>query len=322
MSTLSIVIPTYCGSETVPGLLLGLSTQPFPPDLQVVLVDDGSPDRSADAIEAWLSASELALNDVTLVQLARNFGEHNAVMAGLSLATGDLVITMDDDLQHRPEDAVALFEFLRENGAVDVVFAELVDKQHARWRNLGSRFNGWLVGRLIGKPRGLKLSTFRCIRRRLVDDILDYPGPFPYVDGLILERTHRVANLPVVHLRRQHGRSGYSARRLLALFLSVATGFSVVPLRLSLGAGGILGLSGIGMAVFALGNWVVRGEVAGWTSIFVAISLLSGIQLLLLGLVGEYVGRILMTANRRPQHAIRQVQRFPIAVRTEGSARD
>ncbi len=148
------------------------------------------------------------------------------------------------------------------------------------------------------------------MRRRIVDEVVSYRGPFPYVDGLILQLTNRVIGLPVAHSPRAAGRSGYGFRRLLGLFLSVATGFSVLPLRLSLLAGVVMGASGLGLAGFAIWNYAVTGSVAGWTSIFVVVSLLSGFQLLMLGLVGEYVGRVLLTVSGRPQHSVRSVESF------------
>lgn len=305
--SLSIVIPTYRGWKTVPLLLEQLWSEPFPDDTEVVLVDDGSEDGSADLILTWLNSRTVARGTLIYLELSRNFGEHNAVMAGLSAARGALVMTLDDDLQHEPEDALRLFEVLRDLPGTDVVYGQLMVKRHAVWRNMGSRATDWLLGRLVGKPLGVRLSTFRCLRRRVVDEILSYEGPFPYVDGLLLQRTNRVIGVGVTHAARRNGTSGYGLRRLLRLFLNVATGFSVVPLRLSLAAGSVLGLAGFLMAGFAIATYFVSGDVAGWTSIFVAITLLSGFQLLMLGLVGEYVGRVLLTVSGRPQHSVRSL---------------
>lgn len=310
MPTLSIVIPTYRGSATVPRLLEGIWAQPFPNDLEVVIVDDGSPDESAGHIEAWLESHSPPIGTLRFIELARNFGEHNAVMAGLLEARGDLVLTMDDDMQHRPEDAFALFRRLECDALLDVVYGQLVDKQHAAWRNIGSRASDRLLGWLVGKPRDVRLSTFRCLRRRVVNELLRYAGPFPYIDGLVLQQTSRIAGHPVDHLPRVQGRSGYRFGSLARLFLTVATGFSVQPLRLSLLAGILLGASGFVMGAYAVVYWFLSGTVSGWTSVFVAVTLLSGAQLLMIGFVGEYVGRILLTVNGRPQHARRSLREF------------
>lgn len=310
VTSLSVVIPTYRGGATVPGLLESIWAQPFPDDFEVIIVDDGSPDASADHIAAWLDSHPPARGGVRFIELARNFGEHNAVMAGLAEADGDLVITMDDDLQHRPEDALALFRRLEGDPGLDVVYGQLVAKQHAAWRNVGSGATDRLLGWLVGKPRDVRLSTFRCLRRRIVDEVLRYSGPFPYIDGLLLQQTGRVAGHPVDHVPRTQGRSGYSLRSLLRLFLTVATGFSVQPLRFSLFAGVLLGSSGVVMSAYAVADWFLSGTVPGWTSVFVAVTLLSGFQLLMIGVLGEYVGRILLTVNGRPQNARRSVREF------------
>lgn len=303
--SLSIVVPTFRGQATVPHLLEQLWSESFPADVEIVLVDDGSEDGSADHIRTWLNTHDVARGTLIYIELARNFGEHNAVMAGLSAARGDLVLTLDDDLQHRPQDALRLFEALRDLPHIDIAYGQLIRKRHAAWRNVGSRATDWILGRLVGKPTGVRLSTFRCVRQRVVDEILRYEGPFPFVDGLLLQRTNRIVGVAVTHAERTSGSSGYGLPQLLRLFLNVATGFSVVPLRLSLAAGSALGLAGFLMAGYALGTYFVSGEVAGWTSIFVAVTLLSGFQLLMLGLVGEYVGRVLLTVSGRPQHSIR-----------------
>jgi glycosyltransferase involved in cell wall biosynthesis len=308
LTDLSIVIPTYRGSQSVPRLLEGLWAQPFPSDLEVIIVDDGSGVDEVRSLSDWMDQHPPRAGTVSLVELARNFGEHNAVMAGLERAQGDAVITMDDDLQHRPEDALRLYLTLAADAQVDVVYGQLVAKKHAAWRNIGSRFTDALLDRLVGKPSGVRLSTFRCIRGEVVRELVRYRGPFPYVDGLIIQRTNRITGLPVTHLARESGRSGYDLRRLISLFLSVATGFSVMPLRLILVLGSVVGASGLGAAAYAMIEWIRWGTIPGWTSIFVAVTLLSSVQLLMLGLVGEYLGRVLLTVNGRPQHAVRSVK--------------
>jgi undecaprenyl-phosphate 4-deoxy-4-formamido-L-arabinose transferase len=245
---------------------------------------------------------------ITLVALSRNYGEHNAVMAGLRHATGGHVITMDDDLQNPPEEVERLLAYAQQSGR-EVVYTYYDEKQHAVWRNLGSRFTNWVAGFVLDKPKGFYLSTFRCISAFVVREVARYDGPYPYVDGLILQVTQDIGRLRVRHLPRAVGRSNYTLRRLLRLWLNMFVNFSVMPLRLSTLAGFALSLVGALGGVAAMAEALVSRTPPGWASLFSALLLLSGVQLVILGLVGEYLGRLYLTANRRPQSTVRSVTR-------------
>jgi len=300
---LSIVIPVYNGAGSVGELVAALEELRIAGGHEIVLVNDGSPDDSLAVCRALV---EQARVPITLVDLSRNYGEHNAVMAGLRHARGAHIITMDDDLQNPPEEVERLLSFAQDSGH-EVVYTYYDEKQHAAWRNLGSRFTNWVAGFVLDKPKGFYLSSFRCISAFVAGEITRYEGPFPYVDGLILQVTQDIDRLLVRHLPRAEGRSNYTMRRLLRLWLSMFVNFSVMPLRLSTLTGFALSLIGAVGSIVAITEALFFSPPAGWASLMAAVLLLSGVQLVILGLIGEYLGRLYLTANRKPQSIVRSV---------------
>jgi glycosyltransferase involved in cell wall biosynthesis len=301
---LSIVIPVYRGAATIGRLVAELSRLKPDGGLEIVLVNDGSPDESGPVCEALLPDATVP---VTYIEHARNYGEHNAVMTGLRHVRGDYVITMDDDLQNPPEEVVRLYDHAR-TGRWDVVYTRYAVKQHAGWRNLGSRFANAVADRLLDKPRGLYLSSFRCMSALVVHAVTRYGGPYPYIDGLIMQITQRIDSIEVRHLPRAEGRSNYTLRRLVRLWLNLATSFSLAPLRLAIFAGiGMATLGMIGAVATIAEALIVRDTPSGWASTMVVILLVGGVQSMILGVMGEYVGRTFLSANGKPQGTIRRI---------------
>ena len=302
---LSIVVPVYNGAKSVGQLVDALATLEIPGGHEIVLVNDCSPDNS---LEVCLALSRRRDIPVTVVDLARNFGEHNAVMAGLAHARGDYVITMDDDLQNPPGEVARLHAFARDHGH-DVVYTYYAAKQHAAWRNLGSRFTNWCADYLLDKPKGLYLSSFRCISAFAAGKVIAYAGPFPYVDGLILQVTQRIGRLQVEHLPRMEGRSSYTFRRLVRLWLNMFLNFSVWPLRASTMVGMLMAGLGVLGFLIVLIEALTGGTPEGWASLMAAVLLVAGVQMMMLGMIGEYLGRLYLTMNRKPQYVVREMTR-------------
>jgi undecaprenyl-phosphate 4-deoxy-4-formamido-L-arabinose transferase len=304
---LSVVIPVYNGARTIGVLVDALAGLKILGGHEVVLVNDGSPDDSEVVCRALAKRTDIP---VTFVNLSRNFGEHSAVMAGLSYARGDYVITMDDDLQNPPEEVARLVEYTKSR-QLDVVYTYYAIKQHAWWRNLGSRFANWAANLVLEKPKDLYLCSFRCISAFVVENVLRYQGPYPYIDGLILQVTRNVGELQVHHMARAEGVSNYTMRRLIRLWLNMFVNFSVIPLRFSTLLGFITSILGVIWAIVITIQAISNRPAEGWASLMVAVLLLSGLQLMLLGIVGEYLGRVFLTANRKPQFIVRDATRSP-----------
>ena len=316
---LSIVIPVYDAARSIAELVHALEDLRIEGGHEIILVNDGSPDDSLDVCCALVDRASVP---ITLIKLARNFGEHNAVMAGLRHASGAHVITMDDDLQNPPEEVERLLVFAQGSGK-EVIYTFYDDKQHPIWRNLGSRFANRVADFVLEKPRGLYLSSFRCMSAFVVREITRYEGPFPYVDGLILQVTHDIDRLMVRHLPRAAGGSNYTLRRLLRLWASMFVNFSVMPLRVSTITGFVLSGMGALAGVMVIAEALTSSPPAGWASLMAAVLLLSGVQLVILGIVGEYLGRLYLTANRKPQSVVKTVRRGEptIAVANRGPLR-
>ena len=304
---LSIVVPVYNGAGTVGELVGALRALDIPGGLEIVLVVDGSPDNSLDVCKKLAAAPG---PPVTVLSLSRNYGEHNAVMAGLSRARGAYTITMDDDLQNPPGEVKRLFEYARD-GRYDAVYTYYGEKKHAAWRNLGSRFTNWCADRLIDKPRGLYLSSFRCLSAFVCEHIVaTYEGPYPYVDGLIFQVTQNVGRLQVRHLPRIEGRSNYTLARLFRLWLSMFSNFSVIPLRFATLFGIAFGTLGALAAIIVIVEAIsAQRAPQGWASLMVAVLVLAGVQLVVVGLIGEYLGRMFLAVNRNPHYVVREVFR-------------
>jgi undecaprenyl-phosphate 4-deoxy-4-formamido-L-arabinose transferase len=302
---LSIVVPVYNGASSVPELVELLARLEVPGGHEIVLVNDGSQDNSLAVCRGLCRATDSA---VTVVNLSRNYGEHNAVMAGYSHARGAYIVNVDDDLQNPPSEIVRLYRHCKDND-FDVVYGYFAKKRHSLWRNLGSRFTNFCADLFLDKPKGLYLSSFRCINAFTAASILAHTGPFPYIDGLILQVSQNLGRLEVLHQPRSEGRSNYTVRRLVLLYFSMLLNSSVAPLRIGTAAG--MAMASVGMLGFVeVFIEVLHGKTPqGWASLMAATLVLSGVQLVMLGLLGEYLGRLFLTVNRKPQFIVRDVER-------------
>lgn len=300
----SIVIPVYNGEQSIGRLtdeLVSVLTALY--DLEIVLVNDNSPDNSEAVCEGLFKKYP---GIVCFFSLAKNVGEHNAVMAGLNQATGDYMVIMDDDFQNPITEVVKLVNYATQNDC-DVTYTYYKKKKHSFFRNLGSRFNDKVANVMLKKPKNLYLSSFKLLNRFIVDEIIKYDLPYPYIDGLILRTTDKIAKLEVEHRERAAGRSGYTLTKLVRLWLNMFTSFSILPLRVSAVIGLIFSLLGLGLGVFTVIEKLANPDLPiGYAATFVIISIFAGIQLLSLGMIGEYVGRIFMSFNKKPQYTIRK----------------
>ncbi len=301
--SLSIVIPVYNSGDTIASLVEQLANLPIEGGHELILVNDGSKDNTAEVCEALVPNATFP---VRFINLSRNFGEHNAVMAGLRYARGEYVITMDDDLQNPPSEVVKLFKYAREQKK-DVIYTYYKQKQHSAWRNFGSWLTNQVADILLDKPKNLYLCSFRCMNSFLVQQICQYEGPFPYVDGLILQVTQSIGQLEVAHSPRQQGQSSYNLRKLVRLWLNMFLNFSVIPLRLSTAVGFLFSAVGFLGTLYVVVDHFIEGAPLGWSSLMFTLLLFSGVQLLILGIAGEYIGRLYLTSNKRPQFVVRNI---------------
>ena len=303
---LSFVIPLYNSAETIGAVVTAIDGLTVEGGHEIVLVNDGSADATGDVCRALLKTTRVP---VTYVEHARNYGEHNAVLTGWRHARGAHLVNLDDDGQNPPAEAVRLWQQAKDTG-LDVVYGHYAVKQHSLWRNFGSWMTNRMTNWALEKPPGFYLSSFRCVTAFVAREVARHTRPYPYIDGLILQVTQRIGSIEVTHEERKAGVSGYTLRRLIRLWLSAWVNFSVVPLRVATALGLVMALAGlVGF------GWVVwlritnAGPSFGWGSLMAALLVFSGTQLVLLGLIGEYIGRTFLTVNQRPQAILRLVTR-------------
>ncbi len=302
---LSFVIPLYYSAETISALVKEIEALSIEGGHELVLVNDGSRDATAGICRELLREARIP---ITFVNHVRNFGEHNAVLTGYRHARGTYVVNLDDDGQNPPAEAVRLWQHAKREG-LDVVYGHYSRKRHTLWRNFGSWLTNRITDWVLDKPKGFYLSSFRCVNALVVREVAAHEGPYPYIDGLILQVTQNLGALEVHHAGRSTGESGYNMRRLVRLWASTFVNFSVMPLRLATLLGLVMAIVGVtGLAVVLYLRLTNRGPDYGWGSLMGALLVFSGTQLVMLGLIGEYVGRMFLTVNRRPQSVVRAVE--------------
>jgi undecaprenyl-phosphate 4-deoxy-4-formamido-L-arabinose transferase len=299
---ISVVIPVYRSEDCLPELARRLTEalDPTGKTYEIILVNDGSPDRS------WEKIVELAGGGYHIkgINLRRNFGQDNAIMAGFHHMSGRVVIVMDDDLQHDPKDIPRLVAEIEKG--YDVCYARFRTKKQTRFKNFGSWLNDKVANVVIAKPKEVYLSPYKAIRREVTEQLIRYDGPYPYVDGLLFTVTHNIGQITTEHQERYAGRGNYNLAKSVRVWMRLATSFSVYPLRLAAVLGFLTAALGFGLAVFfTIRRFMVKAPL-GWASTMVTVLFLGGVQLIALGVIGEYVGRLFLQHGTRPQFVVRE----------------
>ena len=305
---LSFVIPCYRSAATI-GSVVEELTQTIAAredefDHEIVLVNDGSPDNTAEVIRGLCKEYPA----IVFVDLSRNFGQHSALMAGFNHVQGDIVICLDDDGQTPACECFKLIDKVVEG--YDLVFAEYPKRKQSWFRNMGSRFNTACNHFFYNQPKTLTANSYYACQRFVVDTALNYPNPFPYVTGLLFQSVSRYCNVPVTHRARMEGESGYNIKKLISLWFNGVTAFSIKPLRLASYVGWITAFIGFVFALATIIRKLFHPEMqAGWASTIAVMLVLGGVIISLMGIIGEYIGRIYMSINRYPQFVVRSVTR-------------
>ncbi len=300
----SFVIPCYRSSRTLGSVVAEIDgTMEKLPEYtyEIVLVNDCSPDDTFEVIRGLCAERK----DICGINLARNFGQHAALMAGFHYTHGDVVVCLDDDGQTPADEVGKLLSAIGEG--YDVVYAKYAHKQHSGFRNFGSKINELMTRVMLGKPKELYLSSYFAAKRFVVDEILRYTNPYPYVIGLVLRTTKNIANVEVSHREREVGVSGYTLGKLLGLWFNGFTAFSIKPLRVATAMGGMTALCGFLYGIYTVIKKFVNPNVPiGFSSLMAALVFIGGMIMLMLGLIGEYIGRIYISLNNSPQYVIRE----------------
>jgi undecaprenyl-phosphate 4-deoxy-4-formamido-L-arabinose transferase len=299
---ISVIIPVYNSAPTLEQLHARLTSTlaPLGQSYEIILVDDGSRDDSWAGLDALRAIDSV---HVVAVQLMRNYGQHNALMCGLELARGAYVITMDDDLQNPPEDIPKMLAHIEDSG-LDLVYGYPHDRKHAGWRNLGSAIVWHFYRTVFRNP--VTPTSFRVMSHQLAKSVMFYDLNFTYLDGLLAWCTSRIGAVEVAHHARAEGKSNYSVSKLLLLALNLYTNFSLLPLQIVSGMGLLAACSGFVVGAYYLFQYLVSNIlVPGFASTIIAVLILGGAQLLALGVIGEYLGRLHLNVNRKPQYVVR-----------------
>ena len=304
MQKISFVIPCYHSAQTVGNVVRDIvDTVLVRSEFQyeIILVNDNPPD------DTWRVICEMCRNNPNIhgICFTKNFGQHAALMAGYRKVTGDIVVSLDDDGQNPPQEMFKLIDALNEK--TDLVYAKYIQKKCSPFRNFGSKVNDWMVQWLLNKPKEFYLASYYAAKRFIIDEMVKCENPFPYIDGLALRSTSEYINVDIVHKERAAGNSGYSFAKLMGLWMNGLTSFSVKPLRIATFSGFCISLFGLVLAmIIIIQKLILKDAVsAGWPSIMTVVLILDGAIMIMLGLVGEYVGRIYVTMNKSPQYVIK-----------------
>ena len=302
MKTVSFVIPCYRSEKTIGSVVdeINETMAGLEYAYEIILVNDCSPDDTFGTIRDLCGKYD----NITGIDLARNFGQHSAIMAGLNETKGDYVVCLDDDGQTPANEVGKLLQAL-EDGA-DAVYARYAHKKHNLFRNFGTLMNEKMAQYMLGKPKELYVSSYFAVRRFVVEDMLNYKNAYPYLIGLVLRSTKRVVNVDVTHRSREVGSSGYTFSKLLNLWFNGFTAFSIKPLRLATTLGAVFACVGFIYGIVTIIRRLVSNAAPlGFASLMSVLVFMGGMLMLMMGLVGEYIGRIYISLNNQPQFVIR-----------------
>lgn len=299
---ISFVIPCY-GSEQTIGIVTGQikdvmkEREEF--DYEILLVNDCSPDN------VWSVITKLCKEDshIRAIRLAKNFGQHSALMAGYTFVTGDYVATLDDDGQTPAGEVFKLIDKVKEG--YDVAYGYYPERKDNIFRKFGTLMNNKMLEMMIEKPKSVHLTSYFVAKRYIVDEIVKYKNPYPYIWGLVLRTTKNIVNVPINHEERKEGKSGYTLVKLLNLWMNGFTAFSVKPLRIATGVGAVTSAVGVLFIIFTIVKKLMQPDlVPGYSSLMAVLLFIGGMLMVMLGLIGEYVGRIYICINASPQFVI------------------
>lgn len=297
----SFVIPCYGSYGTIGGVLDEIcDTMRNGPDYEIICVDDCSPDQVGKVLDNL----SINMEQLKVIHFSRNFGQHAALMAGYRVVTGDIIISLDDDGQTPASECRKLVAALTED--VDVAYAAYGSKKQSVFKNFGSAVNSQMLKVLLKKPPELEMNSYYACRRYVIDEIVRYQGAYPYLGGLLLRTTQKMANVPLEHRKRKQGNTGYTFKKLLALWMNGFTAFSLLPLRIATYSGMVFSVVGFVAALATFIRKLFNPAIqAGWSSTMAAILFVGGVLMLIMGMLGEYMGRIYITLNQSPQYVIR-----------------
>lgn len=298
---ISFVIPCYYSQDTVSDVVKDIFKE-FPTDsyeTEVVLVNDGSKDNTFNVLKSLADQD----SRVIAINLSRNFGQDGATMCGITAATGDYIVVLDDDGQNPPCEAHKLLDEIEKG--YDIVFAKYHEKKDTLFKKFGHNLNGYIAKTMIGKPKNIELNSYFVITSFVRDQMIRYQGAYPYIWGLMLRATDNMSNVYVEHKAREVGESTYTLKKLIGLWFDGVISFSIKPLRITSVLGFLATLIGLVLAICIVIDTILYGDVEGWTSLIATILLIGGIQMLMLGMLGEYVGRNFLNNNNSPQYIVR-----------------
>ena len=303
--TISIVIPVFNSEQIVEKLMDEISSTLLEEgcSFETIFINDCSHDNSIQSLNAIF----LKHQNISIIDLRKNSGQDNAIMAGLKHVSGKYIVVMDDDLQHHPKYIPMLLRAM--NDEVDVCYVNFFTKKQKMFKNLGSSFVDLCANFLLKKPKNIYLSPYKIFNSQVAKEVVKYEGPYPYIDGLIFRVTKRITQIDREHSERLNGEGNYTLGKSIKVWAALATNFSILPLRISTFLGFFTAVIGFLLGVFYILSYLLDNQTpSGWSTLTVLILVFGGIQLIALGVIGEYLGRLFLLNNNEPQFVIKKIR--------------